>query len=126
MKHIFLLIKFWIQKIRSPRYLKKGSCKQCGQCCRQITFRIKDKLITSEQEFEQLKKWQPYYKNFIITGQDEGGTLLFTCKQLKENKCSKHMTRSLFCRHYPFGPETLDDCGYYFQSSQNFKTIFKR
>lgn len=124
MKNFFLQLKLFIQKLKSPKYKRIGSCKQCGKCCREITFKIKDKLISTKEEFELLKKWQPHYKNFKITGEDELRTQLFTCKHLsKTNKCLKYKTRSLFCREYPFGPETLPECGYSFQPTKSFQKI---
>lgn len=126
MKNFFLSIKLLIQKLRSPKYKRQGTCKQCGKCCREITFKIKEKLITTEEEFEKLKKWQPYYKNFEINGEDEIGTKLFTCKHLNaNNKCTKYIIRSLYCRKYPFAPETLEGCGYSFIPTKHFKDHIK-
>ena len=103
-----------------PRFVRKGKCKKCGYCCRNITFRLKDKLITEFEEFNDLKKSQPRYNHFFASGQDEIGTLLFTCKSLGEDgKCRSYAFRSLFCRVYPTyrhtNGETLEGCGFYFE-----------
>lgn len=127
MENLLLLIKLQLQKLRSPKYKRKGTCKQCGRCCRELTFRIKDKLITTKKEFEHLKKWQPYYNNFEMTGEDSIGTKLFTCKHLSnDNKCLKYKTRGIFCRQYPFGPETLEGCGYSFTLTKSFKNYINK
>ena len=47
-------IKKQVFKTLGIKHWRTGKCKQCGQCCRTITFRFPDKLITRESEFEFL------------------------------------------------------------------------
>jgi Fe-S-cluster containining protein len=129
------IIKNIIKKFQSPKFIMDGSCKRCGTCCRMITFKIQDKFITSEEEFERLKIWQPRYKHFFISGKDEEGILLFTCKSLDDdNLCKNYMFRSLYCKSYPriksdfiaAGAETLEGCGFYYKSSVEFKSFLSK
>jgi Fe-S-cluster containining protein len=86
-----------------------------------------EKLLASEEEFELLQKRQPYYQNFFVSGKDELGTLLFTCKHLSwENTCQIYFFRPFMCRNYPkikrnTLPETFENCGYYFKLDKPFK-----
>lgn len=123
-----------LQKFLGPKYIRAGKCKQCGVCCRTITFKHNEKFITRVEDFDSLKNWQKRYNNFFISGKDKDGILLFTCKWLtKENKCKYHWLRSWFCRAYPFvktefiarGGQTLDDCGFYYTASKSFDDIVK-
>ena len=116
-------------------FIKKGSCKKCGTCCRNITFKVANKYITEIYEFERLKQWQPRYNHFYISGEEEDGTLLFACNSLDEdNLCRDYIMRSLFCRLYPIisskmiakGQETLDDCGYYYVSKENDTSLHSK
>lgn len=120
--------------LNRPKYIRRGSCKKCGNCCRNIVFYIKDDLITTEEQFERLKKWKWKYNHFYISGRDDDGALLFTCKSLnEENYCTSYKFRSLYCRSYPKldskalkkGMELLDGCGYYYESTVKFKDFLE-
>lgn len=124
-KHII----FQIQKKFSSKFILKGKCKQCGECCRNIVFYIHESPIKTEKQFESLKNWKKNYNHFFISGKDVDGAILFTCKSLGENgKCKDYFFRSLACRNYPKintqfilnGGKPLDNCGFYFDVDKNF------
>ncbi len=119
---------------KTPRFILKGSCKKCGNCCRNITFIVGKEYLRHEKEFENLKTLDSKYNNFFISGRDEDGILLFTCRSLgDDNLCSNYALRSLYCRLYPkimrkhirAGAEMLEGCGYYIESNVNFEEILK-
>jgi Fe-S-cluster containining protein len=121
--------------LKKPGFTRQGSCKKCGNCCRNIVFKVNDNYIASEDEFEKLKKWKPRYNHFYISGRDEDGALLFTCKSLNtDNACKSYRFRSLYCRLYPrlktdmiiAGTTMLDGCGYYYKSSIDFKDYLQK
>lgn len=125
---------FFIVKLKSPKYIRAGKCKMCGTCCRNITFKISKEFIKQKEQFEVLKEWDKRYENFYITGQDNEGILLFTCKSLgNDNKCTSYMFRAWYCRAYPFvktdfiaaGGKELDGCGFYFKPTKDFKTFLE-
>ncbi len=116
------LVKIFNQNF-SPKFIRSGSCKQCGQCCRKITINYHGKFLTEKHEFEQLQLEQPRYKNFFTTGKEDG-ILVVTCKSLgDDNTCKSYRFRSLYCRIYPriktkyiaAGAQTLDGCGFYYE-----------
>jgi Fe-S-cluster containining protein len=126
-----LIKKFFKQN----NYVRTGECKQCGKCCRNITFKIKEEFVTSADQFEHLKKWDRKYRNFFISDVDEKGVLLFTCKSLSEdNRCKTYFFRSPYCWSYPKigsqkvydGAQTLEGCGYYFTPKKDFRDFLKR
>ena len=129
-KIMFEYIKFQISKLFSSKYVRKGSCKICGNCCKNIVFYIGEDAVSTQEQFEALKKWNKSYNNFALSGKDENGALLFTCKCLdKNNKCKVYYLRSINCRLYP-NPDKiflanrgklLDNCGYYFDTNKKFK-----
>ena len=121
----------------SSKYVVKGKCKQCGQCCSTILFSDENGYIKTAEDFIKLQKANPKMKQFVINGiiddaqknDTKYGALLFKCKALKEDgKCSKYLFRPLFCRDYPsinplfieMGGTTLDNCGYYFDVDKKF------
>lgn len=129
------LIKKNLFKLLGIRHWRAGKCKQCGQCCRTITFRFPDKLLTRESEFEYLKKAMPRFEHFFISGKADNGVLLFTCKFLtEENKCGVYHWRSFFCRFYPhfsskfikIGGQPLPGCGFYYEPVVKFKELFDK
>ncbi len=129
---MFKYIKFYIQKILSAKYIRKGKCNHCGKCCRNILLYVEDDPIKTKEQFEKVKEWEKHYNNFYISGKNESGALLFTCKEIDENNnCKVYFFRGLGCRQYPKvntkflinGGKPLDGCGYYFETDKEFKSF---
>lgn len=127
-------IKFLFQYLSSARYVKKGKCNRCGNCCRNILLYIEEDPIKTEKQFEKVKEWEKHYHNFYISGKTENGALLFTCREIDENnRCKVYFFRGLGCREYPKkntkflinGGKPLDGCGYYFEPTKSFKSYFE-
>ncbi len=140
-------ISFFKNKFGSSKYVVKGSCKRCGQCCANIIFSDEKGYIKTPEGFEALKKENRRYQHFFISGiMDEtqapfqpedfddpykqAGALLFKCKSLSDdNSCKQYFWRALCCRDYPSinktflaqGGQTLDGCGFYFDVDKKFK-----
>ena len=127
-------------KIFSSKYVIKGKCKKCGQCCRNILFSTKEGYVKSEKLFSEMQKKYKYYRNFRISGKIENkqdfqnGALTFECKFIsKRNKCLIYWFRPAFCRDYPNiineqiynGVEMLDGCGYRFEINKKFEDYLK-
>lgn len=124
-------------KLFSSKYVLKGKCKKCGNCCRNILFSTKEGYIKSEEIFKKMQKKYGFYRNFKISGVVENkkdfqnGALTFECKYIsKNNKCKIYLIRPMFCRDYPNiipdliynGVEMLDGCGFYFDINKKFKS----
>jgi len=127
---MFSFVKFLFQKLTSSKYVVSGKCKQCGTCCRNITFFVGGKIVKDEAEFERMKSFDKKYTNFEINGKGQQGELLFKCKALREDgKCGVYKFRSINCRLYPKisqkfvynGGVPLDGCGYKFVANKQFK-----
>lgn len=129
-------VKYFFNKFNSSKYVLKGKCKRCGECCKNILFSDENGYIKTVEGFEALKKRNKKYNHFEIAGKlDElGGAFLFKCKSLnKNNLCKDYFFRSLYCRDYPSinpefirnGGETLDGCGYYFDVNKKFSDYIK-
>lgn len=125
---------FEFLNIHKNKFVRKGECKKCGNCCRNITFVVDGELIKTEKQFEELKEWKRYYHNFFPSGFDERGAMLFTCKCLKpDNTCSMYWLRAKGCREYPKvdkkflvnGGKPLDGCGFYFEPEKKFEEYLK-
>ncbi len=136
------LIQHIKNKIFSSKYVVKGKCKKCGQCCSTILFSDENGYIKTPEDFLKLCKKNKSLNNFVINGKitdvDENnlqyGALLFKCRALREDgKCGKYFFRSLYCRDYPsvnpsfiqMGGTTLDNCGYYFDVNKKFSEYLK-
>jgi len=128
-------LKYFFNRFTSSRYIVKGKCKKCGQCCKTILFSDENGYIKTEKDFIELQKRNKRYKMFEISGKmEETGALLFRCKSLgKDNLCKAYFFRSLYCRDYPaINPEfiknggtTLDNCGFYFDVNKKFEDYLK-
>lgn len=127
-------------KLFSSKYILKGKCKKCGNCCHNILFSTEEGYVKSEEVFYSLQKKHRYYKNFKISGivkdkkDFQNGALTFECKFIsKRNRCKIYLFRPLFCRDYPNinqdliynGVSMLDDCGYHFDISKRFSEYIK-
>ena len=135
------IIQYIKNKLFSSKYVVRGKCKQCGQCCKTILFSDENSYIKSEESFIALQKRNRRYLHFTINGKvkDENnsffdGALMFKCKSLgKDGRCKKYFFRSLWCRTYPSinsdfiynGGQTLDNCGFYFDVDKKFKDYLK-
>lgn len=128
--NLFKNIKLLISMLFAPKYRLKGNCKQCGRCCRNIVFYNDNKPITKDDDLNKLIKEDRHLISFYVSGKNEKGELLFTCKSLGEdNKCRHYWFRSLYCRRYPLvkslktgqylQPE--DYCGYKIVPVKSFK-----
>lgn len=129
-RDFFESLKFFVQKITSSKFVVMGKCRRCGTCCRNITFFVGNRIVTSEVEFQKMQEFDKKYRNFEISGKGENGELLFRCKALKENgSCGVYRFRSVNCRLYPRinqkfvydGGVPLDGCGYSFSVNKKFK-----
>lgn len=119
----------------SSRYVRKGKCIGCGNCCRNILlYSDEDLPVVTEEQFENIKKWDKHFHSFYISGKSETGALLFTCKEIdKNNRCKVYFFRGLGCRQYPKkntkflinGGKPLDGCGYYFEPNKKFENYLK-
>lgn len=134
------ILQYIKNKLFSSKYVIKGKCKKCGQCCASILFSDEKGYIKNEDDFINLQKRNRRYRHFEISGKvcDENdftnGALTFRCKSLgKDGRCTKYFFRSLYCRDYPSinsafihnGGTTLDGCGYYFDVDKKFKDYLK-
>lgn len=127
-------LKFFVQYLSSAKYIKKGKCNKCGNCCRNILLSVEDELIKTEAQFEKVKEWDKHYHNFFISGKSETGALLFTCKEIDENnRCKVYLFRGIGCRMYPKkdtkflinGGKPLEGCGFYYEANRPFKSFLK-
>jgi len=133
---MYQYIKYFFQKFNSSKFIRKGKCVGCGNCCRNILLYIDDNQpIKYEEQFEKVKKWDKHFRNFYVSGKSENGSLLFTCNEIDENnRCKVYFFRGLGCRFYPKintkflinGGKPLEGCGYYFEVNKNFKDYLKK
>ncbi len=133
---IFLTVK---NHFTSSKYVVKGKCNRCGNCCRNIIFSDENGYIKDEEVFFKLQKKTKGYKIFKPSGKitdekgEANGALTFECKFLKNNKCSIYFIRPLFCREYPMvipafiynGGGMLEGCGFHFEVNKEFKEYLK-
>ncbi len=133
MFNLLKYIEFYFNKLNSSKYIRKGKCNRCGNCCRNILLYVEEEPIKTEEQFEKVKEWEKHYNNFFISGRAENGALLFTCREIDDNnKCKVYFFRGLGCRMYPKkdtkflinGGKPLDGCGYYFETNKSFKSYF--
>ena len=120
-------IKFYFERVLSNPQKIKGKCISCGECCKTIVFYVGKNPITTEEQFNHLKKWDKKYNSFVINGRAHDGALYFKCKALKDdNKCGMYFFRSVACRMYPKyqasffrrGNGLKSCCGYYIDSKK--------
>lgn len=95
-------------------YKITGSCKKCGQCCKQI----RSKGMRNEKDLKLMQFFLPHYKRFFISGADVDGNIILSCKYLTdEGLCGVYDKRPKLCRNYPnssinFNAQMIDGCGF--------------
>ena len=106
-----LLSYFVPQKIK---YTIEGECRKCGNCCRQI----RSYGLKNEKDLKIMQFFLPHYRRFFITGADEQGNIILSCKYLSEQGlCSVYEKRPSLCKNYPlkqlnYNAQMPDGCGY--------------
>lgn len=134
-KILNLFKKIYHQKILKRKYYRIGSCVKCGCCCENIYVRHHNKLIKTQEEFEQIKCDDNYsfYKHISIIGQDDFG-LIFACDRFDKEKriCTRHKKRPSICRNYPseeifsFGAQLQEGCGFSFEPIESFSEVYQK
>ncbi len=129
------LKKFYYKRIKNKRYFRFGKCKMCGACCQNIYVRHNNKIIKTEEEFNDIKNKDDYifYKYVNVVGSDDFG-LIFSCSKFDKEKklCTVHKKRPPICRNYPseeiftFGACLQENCGYRFEPIESFSEIFNK
>ncbi len=129
------LKKFFYLKILKKRYFRLGKCVCCGCCCENIYIRHKNKVIQTQEEFDEIKKSDDYsfYKHITVVDKDDFG-LVFECNKFDKEKrlCTDHKNRPSICVNYPseeifsFGAQLQDCCGYSFEPVEKFDEVFKK
>ncbi len=105
-----------------------GSCKQTGNCCRNLILVYRGKPIRAIAQFKKAAKQMDYYQLFTPhETQAEDGMLRFTCSKLSaDNRCTIYASRPQICRQYPqvkivtLGGGLLPGCGYQIVSQKSF------
>lgn len=115
--------------VKGKYYTRHGACNQCGKCCTNIYLIYGDDTITSEAQFEKIKRKDPEYRHFKPVHETEHG-LQFQCIHLTaENQCSIYEDRPTFCKSYPtekgilMGGELSTGCGYSFTVNRPFQSV---
>ena len=62
------LICHFKNKLFSSKYVVKGKCKKCGQCCSNILFSDEKGYIKSQEDFIELQRKNRRLNNFVING----------------------------------------------------------
>lgn len=114
-------------KLTKKRYIVVGSCRQCGQCCRELCLKIDGDWTRSEDDFNQLVKNNPNYARFHILEKDSRGYLWFYCDRLgPDGRCTDYENRLRICRDYPKASlradgQLFEGCGYRIIKTVPFK-----
>lgn len=109
---------------------RTGSCKKCGNCCKDLYIDVKLSQVT-DYEFEDYLKWINCHVNVNAIVKDFKKreieiNIKNPCKHLKDNgdgtySCAIHENKPEICRHYPeedYGDDVSHNCGYKFSQNQ--------
>ncbi len=109
-----------------------GQCRLCGNCCRGVLLKNRDRWLRTEAQYKELCKDEPGHERFKIMDKDEYGNLCFACSwQGEDNLCKDHENRLQLCKEYPTkglyyqGGWLGADCGFSFKAVK-FRDIFMR
>lgn len=111
--------------------VRRGACRMCGSCCRELVLRDHGHWIRSERQFAELLDENPEYGRMRITGRS-GGLLTFACSWLENGRCRDYEKRLAVCRDYP-GPDLYlqgrgpgAHCGFRLEAARPFGPVLRR
>lgn len=126
---------FRIFKQDRPQFRVEGSCKQTGNCCKNLILVNGRSPIRTIREFNRIKKRISHYSMFIPKAEPgKDGLLRFSCSNLGgDNRCKIYEDRPNMCRRYP-DPNVLSrgkggllpGCGYHLIPLNNFEDSLKK
>jgi Fe-S-cluster containining protein len=116
------------------RHLKlklSGTCRCCGECCRQLVLHYLGRPVRNEKQYKRLLKISPAYARFLPNGQEyKDGIMRFCCKDLQDdNRCGVYADRPEMCQRYPdpdmlrWGGSLINGCGYSLEPEQGFDDL---
>jgi hypothetical protein len=120
-----------IRQVIPFAYVRKGRCKQCGECCKNILITMEPKYLKMSFFRNLAIGWNEYFNDLILIGSlIDDGYIIFTCKHLlPTGACGNYnWKRPVFCYEYPRifkyfeVPTTLPDCGYHYALRKTGKT----
>jgi len=112
---ILTRIERWLT---SPKWIIKGKCLKCGDCCKLLAMGIPPFAI-NRLWIQNVIRW--YYEEnygFVFQGIDDARWLVFTCTNLgKDHLCRIYFRRPGICREYPSSysnepPNIVPSCGF--------------
>lgn len=113
------LAAFIISSFKKSEYVRRGRCRQTGQCCRAIGMVLPRWIIRCPRLVRMIRAWHYLRYNFTpIEIQDN--MLVYECRYLTpKNSCGIHWRRPALCRNFPlvplYGqPKLHEGCGFYF------------
>ncbi len=120
---MLVLADNWLTNLaKSPfprRWKLAGSCRQCGNCCREIHLKMTPGQMNSRLFTGLAVRWISWLFGFILLRTDRANhNLVFTCRHLKSaGKCGNYRWRANVCRNYPLldyfdEPKFLPGCGF--------------
>ena len=126
LKRLFLSFmlfdNFITQRLKSlfpPQYMRVGSCKKCGSCCREIHLRMTRNQINNDFFRNLCIRWLSWLYDFVLVRVDyDRYYLVFTCKHIgNDGKCLNYSWRPPICRNFPLTdyfakPVYLPGCGF--------------
>lgn len=123
-------LRFFLYPIIGKKYIRKGSCKACGSCCKNISIKHGRKFVDSLEQFETLQRRFSMYRMFKVMEQAEVG-LVFQCVYLDDDtgKCTNYTQRPPLCKNYPnevifsLGGSLYQECGFEFVPIKSFDKV---
>lgn len=124
----------WIIGARSwTEYVREGSCKRCGRCCRCLALVMPKGVSSRDWMVRVARLWHEIAMNFKSVAEDAArhsndggqGWLIYRCGYYRDGDkeapghCSIYRFRHRLCRFFPrqgvYGhPSLHPDCGYSF------------
>ena len=106
------------RRVFKTQYVISGACKKRGVCCQHIAVELSPIFWRHQWLISLIARWYRFLFRFRLKGVIESDKVaVFSCDYLKDNQCSIHRFRPMFCRRYPMPsfftkPSVMSGCGY--------------
>jgi Fe-S-cluster containining protein len=127
------LAAFLIASFKKSEYVRRGKCRQTGQCCLAIGMVLPRWIIRRVVLVRIIQAWHRLRYNFTPVEVQDNMLVYECCYLTPKNSCGIYWRRPALCRNFPstplYGfPKLHEGCGFCFvkREAKRFEEVLQK